>query len=68
MKVYRLITGPDDSAFCHRVTEALSKGWDLHGSPSLSFNAKHGHAICAQAVVKDVDEAAYDPERALGDY
>ncbi|MEO0811208.1 MAG: DUF1737 domain-containing protein, partial [Pseudomonadota bacterium] len=23
MKLYRLITGTDDSAFCHRVSEAL---------------------------------------------
>ena len=26
MQIYRLITGPDDNAFCHRVTAALNKG------------------------------------------
>ena len=34
MIAYRLLTGPDDASFCHKVTEALSKGWQLHGSPS----------------------------------
>ncbi|MFN3501353.1 MAG: DUF1737 domain-containing protein, partial [Allorhizobium sp.] len=29
MKVYRFLTGPDDSSFCHRVTDALNKGWEL---------------------------------------
>jgi len=27
MKVYRYLTGKDDAAFCHRVTEALN--WRL---------------------------------------
>ena len=35
MKLYRFLTGPDDSGFCHKVTAALNKGWELHGSPSL---------------------------------
>jgi hypothetical protein len=38
MTAYRFLTGPDDAAFCHRVTEALSLGWRLHGSPSLTFD------------------------------
>ena len=29
MKLYRLLTGDDSSEFCHKVTEALSKGWEL---------------------------------------
>ena len=49
MKVYRFITGPDESAFCHRVTAALNKGWSLHGSPSLTFDPVQGRAICGQA-------------------
>jgi hypothetical protein len=29
MKVYRYLTGKDDAAFCHRVTDALNRGWQL---------------------------------------
>lgn len=55
MKAYRLITDEDTSDFCHRVTEALSNGWELHGSPSYAFDAANGIMRCAQAVVKDAD-------------
>ena len=34
MKLYRFLTGPDDSSFCHKVTAALNKGWLLHGGPT----------------------------------
>ncbi len=27
--LYRYLTGPDDASFCHRVSEALSRGWLL---------------------------------------
>ncbi len=27
--LYRYLTGPDDAVFCHRVSEALSRGWVL---------------------------------------
>ena len=67
MKVYRFITGPDDVAFCHRVTAALNKGWELHGSPSLTFNSQTGQVIVGQAVVKDVPGKDYDPEMKLGE-
>jgi hypothetical protein len=67
MKVYRFITGPDDAAFCHRVTAALNKGWDLHGSPSLTFNGQTGVVIAGQAVVKEVPGKDYDPEMKLGE-
>jgi len=67
MKVYRFITGPDDAAFCHRVTAALNKGWELSGSPSLTFNSQSGLVICGQAVVKDVPGKDYDPEMKLGE-
>lgn len=40
MIAYRLLTGPDDSSFCHKVTEALAKGWQLHGDPSYAFDAQ----------------------------
>lgn len=67
MKVYRFITGPDDAAFCHRVTAALNKGWALHGSPSLTFNSQTGLVICGQSVVKDVPGKDYDPEMKLSE-
>jgi hypothetical protein len=67
MKVYRFITGPDDAAFCHRVTAALNKGWELSGSPSLTFNSQTGLVICGQAVVKDVPGKDYDPDMKLGE-
>ncbi|MFB9158416.1 DUF1737 domain-containing protein [Chromobacterium violaceum] len=31
LPAYRLLTGPDDSAFCKRVSEALAQGYRLHG-------------------------------------
>ena len=57
MIVYRLITEDDTSQFCHRVTEALSKGWALHGSPSYAFDGANGVMRCAQAVTKETDQA-----------
>lgn len=68
MRLYRLITGPDDSAFCHRVSAALSNGWTLHGSPALSFDPVKGQAICAQAIVKDVPNTDYQSDIKLSDY
>lgn len=67
MKLYRFITGPDDSAFCHRVTDALNKGWSLHGSPSHSFNASTGTMMCGQAVTKEVEGKDYHPDMKLGE-
>ncbi|WP_137157124.1 DUF1737 domain-containing protein [Rhizobium sp. FKL33] len=67
MKVYRFLTGPDDSSFCHRVTDALNKGWDLHGSPSLTFNNATGQMMAGQAVVKDVPGKDYNPDIKLSE-
>ena len=55
MKIYRLITGDDTNEYCHKVTEALSKGWELHGSSDYAYDAARGSMRCGQAVVKDVD-------------
>ena len=63
---YRMLTGPDDAAFCRRVTEALAAGWRLHGSPALTFDPASGRAICGQAVVKEV-AGTYEPERKLSE-
>lgn len=66
MLAYRYLTGPDTADFCHRVTEALSQGWQLYGDPAYAFDAANGSMRCAQAVVKET-ELAYDSELKLGD-
>ena len=66
MKLYRLLTEDDTSAFCHKVTAALNKGWDLHGSPSMAWDAARGVMRCAQAVVKDAP-GTYTPDTKLGE-
>lgn len=63
--IYRLLTEDDTSAFCHKVSAALAKGWQLHGGPSISFDAARGVMRCAQAVTKEV-EAEYHAEMKLG--
>ena len=65
MKLYRLLTEDDTSAFCHKVTEALSKGWSLQGDLVYAFDAARGVMRCGQAVVKEVD-GDYDPGLKLG--
>lgn len=65
MKLYRILTGDDSSAFCHKISEALSRGWELHGGPSYAFDANNGVMRCAQAVTKEV-EGAYSPDMKLG--
>lgn len=60
MRLYRYLTGPDDSNFCKRVSEALNTGWQLYGSPTLTFDAVHGRVICGQAVVKEAPGAWSD--------
>jgi len=67
MKLYRFLTGSDDASFCHRVTDALNKGWSLHGSPSLTFNGQTGGMVAGQAVVKDVEGKDYAPDIKLGE-
>jgi hypothetical protein len=65
MQVYRYLTGPDDAAFCHRVTEAFNRGWLLFGPPTLTFDAKIGRVICGQAITKDVPDRIYSPDMEL---
>ena len=38
MKLYRILPGQDDETFCKRVCEKLINGWELYGSPTLTFN------------------------------
>ncbi|KKM19807.1 hypothetical protein LCGC14_1651910 [marine sediment metagenome] len=63
--LYRLLTGDDSSAFCHKVSEALAKGWELHGDPGYAFDSTNGVMRCAQAVTKQI-EADYAPDMKLG--
>jgi hypothetical protein len=49
LPTYRILTGPDDAAFCRRVSEALAMGYVLHGSPAATFDGKN--VIVAQAIV-----------------
>ena len=67
MRAYRLITGADDASFCHRVSAALSNGWELHGGPAYAHDPASGTMRCAQAVTKQVEDIAYDPALKLGD-
>ncbi len=46
---YRLLTGPDDAAFCQRVSQALDEGYVLYGSPAATFDGER--VIVAQAVI-----------------
>jgi hypothetical protein len=46
---YRMLTGPDDAKFCHRVSEALELGYRLYGSPAATFDGDQ--VIVAQAVL-----------------
>ena len=67
MRAYRYLTGKDDSAFCHRVTEMLNRGCELYGSPTLTYDAERKMVMCGQAVVKDVPDRDYEPGMALGE-
>ena len=64
--LYRLLTEDDTSDFCHKVTLALSKGWELYGDPHYAFDQKSGKMRCAQAVIKRV-AAEYTPDMKLGE-
>ena len=46
MRLYRMITGPDDNEFCHRISKALSNGWELAGSASLTYDPVKARVIC----------------------
>jgi hypothetical protein len=65
MKLYRLLTEEDTSGFCHKVTDALNKGWELYGSPTYAWDAAQGVMRCGQAVTKDAP-GTYTPETKLG--
>jgi hypothetical protein len=47
-KRYRFLTGPDDAAFCARVSDALDDGYVLYGDPVMVV--EDGQRIVGQAV------------------
>lgn len=47
---YRILTGIHDANFCIRVSEALELGYELYGSPSLTFNGEN--VIVGQALIR----------------
>ena len=49
LPTYRILTGPDDAAFCRRVSEAIALGYELYGSPAATYNGSQ--VIVAQALV-----------------
>jgi hypothetical protein len=65
MQAYRYLTGKDDAAFCHRVTEALNEGWQLYGNPTLTFDQTKGEVICGQAITKEVRGKDYSADMDL---
>ena len=56
LPTYRLFTGPDDAAFCRRVSEALAFGYKLYGSPAATFKGKD--VMVAPAVIWPAVELA----------
>jgi len=59
LPTYRLLTGPDDATFCRRVSEALELGYELYGSPSVTYNADKKEVIAAQAVIWSNEQDLY---------
>ncbi|WP_280431921.1 DUF1737 domain-containing protein [Nocardia brasiliensis] len=51
---YRLITGVDDATFCERISALLDEGYQLHGSPAVTFNGTD--VIAAQALIWGSDQ------------
>ena len=66
MKLYRMLTEDDTSAFCHKVTAALNKGWALYGSPTYAYDESTGKMRCGQAVTKEAP-GEYTPDIKLGE-
>lgn len=60
MKVYKFLSGKDDVKFCARVTQALNEGYELYGSPTMTFNGTD--VIVGQAIMKDIADESEMPE------
>lgn len=48
---YQLLTGPDTHDFCARVSQALDDGYELYGSPAITYDSDGTTPIVAQAVI-----------------
>ena len=57
-KSYRFISGPDDAAFCQRVSDALAEGYVLYSSPVMVV--ENGVRIVGQAVILSSLKTAED--------
>jgi hypothetical protein len=57
-KSYRFLSGPDDAAFCQRVSDALAEGYVLYGSPVMVVD--NGVRIVGQAIVLPSSDTAKD--------
>lgn len=58
---YRVLTGPDDAVFCHRVSDALDLGYELYAGPSVT--TVDGRGYVAQALIWTAEEPPpYTPE------
>lgn len=66
MKIYRFLTEDDTSDFCHKVSRALSLGWELYGDPQYAYDHANGVMRAGQAVTKEV-ETPYAPDMKLGE-
>ncbi|MEM6933723.1 MAG: DUF1737 domain-containing protein [Pseudomonadota bacterium] len=63
---YRFLSADDTDDFCHKVSEALSDGWQLYGEPVCAFDAARGVMRCGQAVTKEID-GDYSRDRRLSE-
>ena len=59
-KRYRLLTGPDDSAFCQKVSDALAEGYQLYGSPIMTVS--EGQITVGQAVILPTDKTTSESD------
>jgi hypothetical protein len=66
MKLYRYITGIDDSKFCMKITKLLNKGWKLYGNPTLTFNGNS--CIVGQTIIKKIKNKKLNKNTNLDDY
>jgi len=57
-KSYRFLSGPDDAAFCQRVSDALAEGYVLYGSPVMVVD--NGVRIVGQAIVLPSSDTVKD--------
>ncbi|MGH8032386.1 MAG: DUF1737 domain-containing protein [Luteimonas sp.] len=49
LPAYRVLTGPDDATFCCRVSDVHALGYELYGSPAVTFDGQK--VVVAQAVI-----------------